>query len=136
MENDGNLRQVIDAEGRRESVSVAEDNAEGALLLHDFNADKVGQPLRIANVDVEGTDVADSESARPVAVLDIQQPDAEQLILIQPGPMKGQVTAGYQVQVGRLRPRIGECRSETGLRDLWKRWLSLTMALVTWLLIS
>lgn len=88
VEDDRNLRQVIDAEGWGKSVGVAEDDAEGALLLDDFDAQKVGQSLRIADVDVERTDVADTEPAWPVAVFDIQQPDAEQLILIESGPVE------------------------------------------------
>lgn len=63
VENDRHLRKVIDAERRREAISVAEDDAEGALLLDDFDTQKVGQSLRIADVDVKRTDVANTKSA-------------------------------------------------------------------------
>ena len=118
VKDDGHLRQVIDAEGRRESVGIAENHAESALLLHYFHPQKVGKSFRIAHVDVKRTDVPDAESARPVTAVHVQQPDAEQLLFVQSRPVERQVTARHQMQVGRLRSRIGKRRRKIRLRYL------------------
>ncbi len=81
VEGDGDLGEVVDPEGRGEVARVRDDDGEGGPGRQSghLHAQVGAVPVRVADGQVEAGDALDAEPARPLAVGDVQEADAEKL---------------------------------------------------------